>query len=52
MEAGAFKQISRMKDAEMAWKALVEDDPLHPVDPKYATSATRDLLELMRRNAG
>ena len=35
-----------MNDAEAAWKALVEDDPFHPVDPKFATAATRDLLEL------
>jgi thioredoxin-like negative regulator of GroEL len=46
MEAGAFKEIGRMHDAEAAWKALVEDDPFHPVDPKFATAATRDMLEL------
>jgi tetratricopeptide (TPR) repeat protein len=46
MEAGAFKESNRMRDAEAAWQAVVEDDPLHPVDPKYVTAATRDLLEL------
>jgi tetratricopeptide (TPR) repeat protein len=46
MEAGAFKQSSRLRDAEAAWKTVVEDDPLHPVDPKFVTAATRDLLEL------
>jgi thioredoxin-like negative regulator of GroEL len=46
MEAGAFKECDRMRDAEAAWTAVVEDDPLHPVDPKYLTAATRDLLQL------
>jgi predicted Zn-dependent protease len=46
MEAGAFEEIGRMGDAEAAWKSLVEDDPLHPVEPRLATAATRDLLEL------
>jgi tetratricopeptide (TPR) repeat protein len=46
MEAGAWKQCGRMADAEAAWKGVVQDDPLHPVDPKYVTAATRDLLEL------
>jgi tetratricopeptide (TPR) repeat protein len=46
MEAGAFKKVDRMSDAEAAWKAVVEDDPLHPVEPKLLTVATRDLLEL------
>jgi tetratricopeptide (TPR) repeat protein len=46
MEAGAFEEIGRMADAEAAWKSLVEDDPLHPVEPRLATVATRDLLEL------
>src|SRR5262249_29148729 len=46
MEGGAFKEFGRMADAEAAWKAVVEDDALHPVDPKFVTAATRDLLEL------
>jgi len=46
MEAGAFKECDRLGDAEAAWTAVVEDDPLHPVDPKYLTAATRDLLQL------
>jgi tetratricopeptide (TPR) repeat protein len=46
MEAGAFKECGRMSDAEGAWKAVVEDDPFHPVDPKFVTAAVRDLLEL------
>ena len=46
MEAGAFKECDRLRDAEAAWTAVVEDDPLHPVDPKYLTTATRDLLQL------
>ena len=46
MEAGAFEEIGRMADAEAAWKSLVEDDPLHPVEPRLATAASRDLLEL------
>jgi predicted Zn-dependent protease len=46
MEAGAFEELGRMADAEAAWKLLVEDDPLHPVDPKLAGVATHDLLEL------
>jgi tetratricopeptide (TPR) repeat protein len=46
MEAGAFKEVRRMKDAEAAWTALMEDDPFHPVDSKLVVAATRDLLEL------
>jgi tetratricopeptide (TPR) repeat protein len=46
MEGAAFKESGRMSDAEAAWKAVVEDDPLHPVEPKFVTAATRDLLEL------
>src|SRR5262249_22173653 len=46
MEGGAFKECDRMRDAEAAWTAVVADDPLHPVDPKYITAATRDLLQL------
>jgi tetratricopeptide (TPR) repeat protein len=46
MEAGGFKESDRMREAEAAWKALVEDDPFHPVDPKFVTAAVRDLLEL------
>ncbi len=46
MEAGAFKELGRMSDAESAWKALIEDDPFHPVQPRFATAAVRDLLEL------
>jgi tetratricopeptide (TPR) repeat protein len=46
MEAGAFEEIGRMADAEAAWKSLVEDDPLHPVEPRLAAAAARDLLEL------
>jgi tetratricopeptide (TPR) repeat protein len=46
MEGGAFKEFNRMADAEAAWKAVVEDDALHPVDPKFVTAAMRDLLEL------
>ena len=46
MEGGAFKESGRMSDAEAAFKAMIEDDPLHPVDPKFVTAATRDLLEL------
>jgi tetratricopeptide (TPR) repeat protein len=46
MEAGAFKECDRMRDAEAAWEALAEDDPLHPVDPKFVTAAVRDLMEL------
>jgi thioredoxin-like negative regulator of GroEL len=46
MEAGAFQELGRMADAETAWKSLVEDDPLHPVEPRLATVATHDLLEL------
>jgi tetratricopeptide (TPR) repeat protein len=46
MEGGAFKECDRMRDAEAAWKAIVADDPLHPVDSRLATAAVRDLLEL------
>jgi hypothetical protein len=46
MEATAFKQVDRMRDAEAAWQALVKDDPLHPVDKKFITAAVMDLLEL------
>src|SRR5262249_50348833 len=46
IEAGAFEDLGRMADAEAAWKLLVEDDPLHPVDPKVAGVASHDLLEL------
>jgi tetratricopeptide (TPR) repeat protein len=46
MEAGAFKECDRMSDAETAWTAIADEDPLHPVDPKYLTAAVRDLLEL------
>jgi thioredoxin-like negative regulator of GroEL len=46
MEAGALKECDRMREAEAAWKAIVEDDPFHPVDPKLTTAAVRDLLEL------
>jgi predicted Zn-dependent protease len=46
MEAGAFKECDRMREAESAWRAVVQDDPLHPVDPRLVTAAVRDLLEL------
>ncbi len=46
MEGAAFKESNRMSDAEAAWKAVVGDDPLHPVEPRLVTAATRDLLEL------
>jgi tetratricopeptide (TPR) repeat protein len=46
MEAGAFKECDRMRDAEAAWKIIAAEDPFHPVDPKYVTAAIRDLMEL------
>ena len=46
MEATAFKQVDRMRDAESAWQAVVKNDPMHPIDRKYVTAAVMDLLEL------
>jgi hypothetical protein len=46
MEATAYKQIDRMRDAESAWQAVVKHDPMHPIDRKYVTAAMMDLLEL------
>jgi tetratricopeptide (TPR) repeat protein len=46
MEATAYKQVTRMADAEAAWQWIVKDDPLHPVDQKVVTTAVLELLEL------
>jgi predicted Zn-dependent protease len=46
MEGTAYKQVDRLADAERAWLAVVEDDPLHPIDQRFVTAAVMDLLEL------
>jgi tetratricopeptide (TPR) repeat protein len=46
MEAAAFRQADRLRDAEAAWQAIVRDDPLHPMDQAYITAAVRELQEL------
>jgi hypothetical protein len=46
MEATAFKQVDRMRDAESAWQAVVKNGPMHPIDRTYVTAAVMDLLEL------
>jgi tetratricopeptide (TPR) repeat protein len=44
LEGQAWKLLDRARDAEAAWEALVVDDPLHPVDPRYFSGAARELI--------
>lgn len=46
MEGQAFKSIDRMADAETAWKALTEFDPLHPMGDALVAKTVLELLEL------
>ncbi len=38
--------IDRAQDAEAAWLELINDDPLHPVDPGLFHDACQELLQL------
>lgn len=44
LEGQAWKFLDRARDAEAAWDALVADDPLHPVPPRYYSGAARELI--------
>jgi Flp pilus assembly protein TadD len=44
LEGQAWKLIDRARNAELAWEALVADDPLHPVNPRYFSGAARELI--------
>jgi len=46
LEGQVYKQLDRARDAEPAWKALLADDPLHPVPKRYSHGAARDLIGL------
>ncbi|MGC8639962.1 MAG: tetratricopeptide repeat protein, partial [Isosphaeraceae bacterium] len=42
----AFRSLDRAKDAEAAWRAVIEDDPLHPVNLDIFHDACLELLRL------
>jgi Flp pilus assembly protein TadD len=44
LEGQSYKQIDRARDAEAAWKAVIADDPLHPVHPRYFQAAAKELI--------
>ena len=45
-EGQAYLQIDRAKNAEAAWLAAIEDDPLHPVKPDLFHDICQGLLNL------
>jgi tetratricopeptide (TPR) repeat protein len=45
-EGQAYLMLNRAKDAEAAWLAVVEDDPLHPRPPDVFHDASLELLKL------
>jgi thioredoxin-like negative regulator of GroEL len=45
-EGQAWLKIDRAKDAEAAWLAVVEDDPLHPKPPDIVHDASLELIKL------
>ena len=44
LEGQAWKYVNRARDAEAASEALIADDPLHPVAPRYFSGAARELI--------
>jgi thioredoxin-like negative regulator of GroEL len=45
-EGQVYLMMDRAKDAEAAWLAVVEDDPLHPGPPDISHDASLELIKL------
>jgi hypothetical protein len=46
LEGESYLKVNRARDAEAAWRACVQDDPLHPVPPKHHWAAAEGLIKL------
>ena len=46
LEGESFLSAFRARDAEAAWRACIEDDPLHPVQPAHRRAAVENLIKL------
>jgi tetratricopeptide (TPR) repeat protein len=46
LEGESFLKVDRARDAEAAWRACVEDDPLHPAPPGPRRAAAEGLIKL------
>lgn len=44
LEGQAWKLADHAASAEAAWEALLVNDPLHPIDPRYYSGAARELI--------
>ncbi|HEV3121110.1 MAG TPA: hypothetical protein VGY53_04375, partial [Isosphaeraceae bacterium] len=44
LEAQAYSMVDRARDAEVAWKACIAADPLHPVPSSHFRGAARELI--------
>lgn len=46
LEGESFLSAFRARDAEAAWRACIEDDALHPVQPDHRRAAVENLIKL------
>jgi tetratricopeptide (TPR) repeat protein len=46
LEGESFLGVDRARDAEAAWRACVQDDPLHPAPPAHRRAAAEALIKL------
>ena len=46
LEGESYLSVDRARDAEAAWRACLDDDPLHPVPPHHRRAAAENLIKL------
>jgi tetratricopeptide (TPR) repeat protein len=44
LEGQAYRLVERARDAEAAWEACIDADPLHPAPPRHFHAAARELI--------